>query len=179
MSPIYTTFTDTQPFTTYRKCLPSAFLSKSARRCSKSANPKSKEITYERDIVCLPKSFSGVGGVIKIPRAKSAREFLARNGLIGKISLKSTMTEEELMDEIRSVFYSQMDEDKLFQFSILQSSGGGSKTLSIPSVSSSFKWSASSIAGKNSKSPIYILAQEDLMVWSKYILHECTSHNLT
>ena len=102
--------------------------------------------------------------MIKIPRSKASREFLARNGLIGKISLKSSMTEDELMSEIRSVFYSQMDKDKFFQFSILQPSGGGSKTLSVPSVSSSFKWSASSIAGKNSRGPVYILAQEDLMV---------------
>ena len=102
--------------------------------------------------------------MIKIPRSKASREFLARSGLIGKISLKSSMTEDELMSEIRSVFYGQMDKDKFFQFSILQPSGGGSKTLSVPSVSSSFKWSASSIAGKNTRGLVYILAQEDLMV---------------
>ena len=95
--------------------------------------------------------------MIKIPRSKASREFLARNGLIGKISLKSSMTEDELMSEIRSVFYGQMDKEKFFQFSILQPSGGGSKTLSVPSVLSSFKWSASSIAGKNTRgSSIYL-----------------------
>ena len=65
------------------------------------------------------------GGVIKIPRSKASRELLARNGLIGKISLQSSMTEEELLSEIRSVFYTQMDKDKYFQFAILQPSGGG------------------------------------------------------
>ena len=35
------------------------------------------------------------------------------------------MTEEELLSEICSVFYTQMDKDKYFQFAILQPSGGG------------------------------------------------------
>ena len=65
------------------------------------------------------------------------------------------MTEDELMSEIRLVFYSQMDEDEFFQFSTLQPSGEGSKTLSVPFVSSSFKWSACSIAVRSTRGPVY------------------------
>ena len=98
---------------------------------------------------------------MKIPRKK---EFFASNKLIGKIRLKSTMTESDIMDEIRSVFRKPMNEDLLFRFEILQHSGFGSKCLSIPEVSSSYEWSASSVAGKNPKSPIYILALDKLKV---------------
>jgi hypothetical protein len=42
--------------------------------------------------------------------------------------------------------------------------GGSSKSLMVPSLSASFHWSAVSVAGKNSKSPIYILAEEELEV---------------
>lgn len=68
------------------------------------------------------------------------------------------------MREIRSVFKFAMDEDDFFKFKILQPSGGGSKSLSIREVSSSYKWTASTIAGKNSKSPIYIVAEDDLIL---------------
>ena len=34
----------------------------------------------------------------------------------------------------------------------------------VPSLSASFHWSAVSVARKNSKSPIYILAEEELEV---------------
>ena len=54
-------------------------------------------------------------------------EYLARNGLIGKIWLQSSMSEEEIMNEIRSMFA-----DDGFVFHILQSSGGSSKSLMAP-----------------------------------------------
>ena len=60
-------------------------------------------LTYDRDIICLPKSFVGDGGLIKIPRQQHLRDFLATNGLYGKIRLTSAMSEDEIMDEIRSV----------------------------------------------------------------------------
>ena len=41
--------------------------------------------------------------------------------------------------------------------------GGTSKSLAIPSVSDSFKWTASAIVPKNSKVPLYILAKEPLV----------------
>ncbi len=51
-----------------------------------------------------------------------------------------------------------------FRFKILQPSGGSSKSLSLPVRSTSFKWTASSVAGKNARVPMYILAQDDLKV---------------
>ena len=73
------------------------------------------------------------------------------------------MTEKEIMEEIRSVFSEPMNQDSKFQFLILQTSGGGSKTLTSPPTSSSFRWTARAVAG-NSKTPIYIIAIEDLKV---------------
>ena len=51
--------------------------------------------------MCLPKSHADADGLVKIPRKK---ELLASNKLIGKIRLKSSMSESEIMEEIRSVF---------------------------------------------------------------------------
>lgn len=44
------------------------------------------------------------------------------------------------------------------QFQILQHGRGKLKSLVVPSLSSSFAWTAGTVAG-SSKSPIYILAQ--------------------
>ena len=121
-----------------------------------------KDFVYDRDIVCIPKC-SGTS-TIKIPRSKDVREMLGRNGLIGKIRLMSSMSERQIMDEIKSVFTKPMKGKADFAFKILRPSGGSSKTLSIPALSSSFRRTAGVIAGKNSKMPIYIMADEDLEV---------------
>ena len=42
--------------------------------------------------------------------------------------------------------------------------GGTSKSLIIPALSSSYTWTASAVAGRNSKVPIYILAKVELKV---------------
>ena len=64
--------------------------------------PKRKTplVSYDRDIVCLTKDFESKNGTIKIPRSATSLEYLCRNGLKGKIRLSSSMTEEEIMDEI-------------------------------------------------------------------------------
>lgn len=124
-----------------------------------------KAIIYNRDIICLPKSSKSKNGDIKIPRGRAIRDMLSRNGLIGKVRLSCEMTEEEIMDEIRSVFSTAMNDDPDFPFAILQTAGGCSKSLAIPPVSSSYKWTASAVAGKNAKMPIYILAEDELKVF--------------
>ena len=124
--------------------------------------------TYDRDIICLPKSNSyTLDGLIKIPRKKSVRDYLASNRLIGKIRLHSEMSESAIMKEIRSVFSEPMNDSS---FKLLQMSGGGSKTLSEPVVSSTYKWTASAVAGRNSKVPIYILASRDLKVGDRRVV---------
>ena len=106
------------------------------------------------------------GKTVPIPRSKEMRDILAKNGLIGKVRLLSSMKEKDIMKEIRSVFEVPMRGKEDFPF---QPSGGNSKSMSIPALSSSFQWTASAVAGKNSKTPIYILAQDDLEV-GNYIL---------
>jgi len=129
--------------------LPSAFGKRVRGGKSKAPVPPSKRCRFERDIVCLPKAY---------------RSLLASNGLMGKIVLDSSMTEEEIMREIRSVFRKPMGFNTNFCFKVLQPAGGGSKTLTIPSLSPSYQWTASAVAGKNAKSPIYIMAVDDLQV---------------
>ena len=97
-------------------------MSKGRGGTSSNSKGKGKLITYERDIVCLPKWFG------------------------------------------RSVFRGPMDGDELFQFRILQSSGGDSRRLMIPVLSSSYKWTSHAVAGRNAKVPIYILAEDRLEV---------------
>ena len=84
--------------------------------------------------------------LFRIPRK---RDFLAANKLIGKIRLRSSMSQDEIMEEIRSVFEKPMGVDMFFRFQILQKSGFRSKCLAIPEVSSSCEWSASTVAGKD------------------------------
>ena len=105
--------------------------------------------------------YQGNKATFKIPRC---RDYLARKGLIGKIHLTSDMSEKEIFREIRSVFKKPMDCNRSFIFDVLQQTGGSSKSLTVPSVSSSYKWTASAVAGKNAKVPIYIIAREKLTV---------------
>ena len=73
------------------------------------------------------------------------------------------MTIEEVEDEIRSVFKPAMGSDPSFPFKYLQATGGGSRSLSIPSVSASFCWTAAQVAKLgNQRNTLYILAEEDL-----------------
>jgi hypothetical protein len=126
-----------------------------------SNSGQTRAFTYDRDILCLPSGMAD-GNTVQIPRAKVIRESLARNGLIGKIRLSSSMTEDEIYDEIRCVFSAPMNYQKDFPFKILQPSGGNSKSLIVPSLSPTYQWTASAVAGKLSKMPIYILAEDDL-----------------
>ena len=96
-------------------------------------NTKGKTYSYERDIVHLPSDFENESGTVKIPHSSAERDYLASNGLIGKISLSSDMTEREINREIRSVFRVLMGYDTLFDFKILQTTGGKSKHFDDPS----------------------------------------------
>ena len=93
------------------------------------------------------------------------------DGLVGRICLTSDMSEDDIFKEIRSVFRGPMEDNEYFKFNILQSTGGSSKTLVVPALSSSYKWTASAVAPKHVKTPIYILAREPLKVC--IIIHTC------
>ena len=149
---------------------PSAFLQRHANKMlgtvatQSSKKGKGKMYTYERDIVCLPKQFAKQEDLIGIPRKKDVRHFLAVNKLVGKIQLRSDMEETDIFDEIWSVFRVPMDHDDEFQFTILQPSGGDSRSLMVPELSHSYQWTSGAIAGRNAKTPIYILAEDQLKV---------------
>ena len=75
------------------------------------------------------------------------------------------MSEEDVRNEVRSVFQGPMGGQPNFPFAFLQPTGYGSKSLTIPAVSASFEWSAQQVAklGGN-KGTIYIVAEEKLNV---------------
>ena len=79
------------------------------------------------------------------------KHFLTVNKLLGKIQLNSSMGEDEIFDEIRSVFHVPMHGDSGFLFKILQPSGDDSRSLMIPELSHSYWWTASAVAGRNAK----------------------------
>lgn len=96
---------------------------------------------------------------------------LASLGLIGKVHLTSEMTDEDVANEIRSVFKGPMKEDPNFSFVCLQSTGGGSRSLAIPSQSLSFKWLPQQVSRLSGQTGvIYILAQAELSIEDS--LHE-------
>ncbi len=138
------------------------------RKCKKQGGTRPKkasvEKSWDRDIICLPMSRRNHANrnSFSYPRGQYRAE-LGRNGLIGKIHLTSLMLEEDVKNEIRSVFHEPMAGDPNFPFDFLQPTGGGSKLLAIPSVSSSFRWNAQQVARlATQKGAIYILAQAEL-----------------
>ena len=147
-----------QYYNLYFRKLPSEFKKNVSSTVKRKCN-----FTYERDILLLPASYrtSKNKSKVIIPRS---RDMLADNSLIGKIVLESSMSEEEIFDEIRSVFKEAMGNKSDFDFTILQHTGGKSKTLTILAVTDNYTWTAASVAGKNAKAPIYILANENLIV---------------
>lgn len=145
-----------------KKKLPSTFLRKG--KSTSASKMKERFFTYDRDIICLPMSY-GSSSAINIPKSRAN---LAKNGLIGKLRLTSDMTEETIFDEIRSVFRGPMGNSKSFCFDVLQPTGGSSKSLTVPSLSHSFKWTASAILPKNAKMPLYIRAKDPLVCVNYY-----------
>ena len=103
---------------------------------------------------------------IPYPRGKY-RASLGEKGLIGKVRLTSDMTENEVTVEICSVFSEQMSGRKDFPFDFLQPTGAGTKSLSVPSVSSSFCWTPQQVAKLGSKQPLYIVAK-DVLIFQEY-----------
>ena len=73
------------------------------------------------------------------------------------------MTVEEVEDEIRSVFKHPMNSRDDFLFIYLQPTGCGSRSLTVPALSSSFDWTSQQVAklGGN-KGTMYIMAQDEL-----------------
>ena len=68
---------------------------------SSASTKRMKVFSYDRDIICLPKSLVECGGSVPIPHNQRARSMLATGGLIGKIHLESSMSQKDIWREIR------------------------------------------------------------------------------
>ena len=101
--------------------------------------------TWDRDIICLPRTSKKEDNYIPYPRGKF-RARLGRDGLVGKVYITSNMTVEEVGKEIRSAFEFAIGGDYSFPFKYLQATGGGVRGLTIPSVSALFKWTVQQVA---------------------------------
>lgn len=132
------------------------------RRKREVATKPAKVASWDREVICLPSCYVELfssNGVMPIPRKK--KDVLGAFGLIGKIHLESTWTESEVQDEIRSVFEDAMDKDDSFPFNFLQVTGTGTKSLILPKVSASYKWTPKEVAGRADR-PLYILLRRHM-----------------
>ena len=148
------------------------------RRAAANTRAKRPKIvqSWDRDIVCLPQCLS-CRGTVKYPRGKY-RARLGTLGLMGKIHITDDMSVEQVAAEVRSVFKVPMNSRNDFPFHYLQPTGSGTRTLSTPSVSSSFCWTAKQVARLgNSSGTIYILADDDLNVNGEEVRKMCVVHD--
>lgn len=76
------------------------------------------------------------------------------------------MTEEEVLEEVRSVFKEAMGNDSSFPFRFLQVAGGGSKSLTIPVLSASYTWTAREVVKMAGQGCLYIQAQAALQEYN-------------
>ena len=76
---------------------------------------------YTKDIVCIPPKIAKNLDTYPIPKGES-RAKLAEMGLIGKISIESTWSADEVESEIRSVFISAFNfpDDLPFEYTYLR-----------------------------------------------------------
>ena len=124
--------------------IPSRFLKKKKENKGKGkAVIKEKLRVWTKDIICLPSDYSSLDE-IPLPRGAKRME-LTNFGLVGKISLSSNMSEEEIRREVLSVFTNAMGGNDQFNFKFLQSIGSGCRALFDPMTSSSFQWTAKEI----------------------------------
>ena len=119
-----------------------------------------KIVTWDREIICLPNcymSLFSLNRVLPIPHKK--KDILASFGLVGRLHLESDWSEGKVLVEIRSTFKDSMHDSNQFKF--LQVTGVGSKSLMVPKLSASYKWTLKEVAGQADK-PIYVLLENDI-----------------
>ena len=143
--------------------MPSLFSGKRGRNQPGPKAKKAKTTTYDRDVVCLPNSYPSQVGRYVIPR-RETRADLASKGLIGKLRLVSDMSEDDIFAEVRSVFGTAMGHDPDFPFVFLQRCCPGSNTLTAPSISSSFSWTAKEVVRLAGQGCLYVRAESDLEI---------------
>ena len=158
---------------------PSFFLQKRKKFAGGHAT---KTVQYVRDILCIPASWCKNPGHVTIPRGER-RNYLAENGLLGKIEFNSEMTAKDIRLEVCKVFVSPMGlseddirEGKTVKFRFLQRTGAGSRTLCVPSVAEEFEWNARHVSTlAKSGGIIYVQAVDELIglevssAYNKYV----------
>ena len=72
------------------------------------------------------------------------------------------MSENEVLNEVRSIFHDAMGHDSNFPFRFLQTGGGGTNSLTAPVVSALFTWTAKKVAKLSGQGCLYIEAQAEL-----------------
>ena len=92
------------------RVLPSSFLKK------KKKGNTSIQI-WDKDIVCFPQEYVVNPQDIPIPRGKKRLD-LNKKGLVGKIRLTSDMDEDEVKEQICSVFADRMNNNCKFPFKV-------------------------------------------------------------
>jgi hypothetical protein len=136
---------------------------------------KSKvEKALTRDFMLLPPDCKEGNGRVRIPRGGYRNQLIGAQ-LIGKVQLRPSMTDLEVRREICTVFatpmgistkaFDELDSDDagFFEFDYLQSSGSGTCSLCIPSVSKSFSWTGQEVARLSKQGKmIYLLARKPL-----------------
>ena len=77
--------------------------------------------------------------------------------------MTSEMDEEDVAKEITSIFKGPMKDNDNFCFQYPQSTGGGTKSLTVPAQSASFKWTPLQVSRLSGQSgTVFILAQDEL-----------------
>lgn len=112
-----------------------------------------KPTQYQRDIICLPNSSQQeLDGVIQIASGKTTVE-LAEMGLFGKSWTNiSLMTKEDVKSKICQVLMTLMGlstdnlVNKHFEFTYLQKTDLGSRSLCLPGVSYHFEWNGKHVS---------------------------------
>ena len=81
------------------------------------------------------------------------------------------MSAEDVAREVRSIFKESIKEHTNFYFQYLQATGGGTKSLTVPSQSASVKWMLFQVSHLSARSgTIYILAQDELDLNDKTLI---------
>ena len=84
------------------------------------------------------------------------------------------MSVDDVEAEIRSVFKQAMSDRDNFPYTYLQATGCGSRSLTVPSLSTSFDWTAQQVAklGGN-KGTVYIMAEDELKTLAEVCVCVC------
>ena len=93
--------------------LPSSFLKKKKKKGGQSSSLQ----IWDKDIICFPWDYVKNPNDIPIPRGRKRLE-LNSQGLIGKVRLTSDMDEDEIREQICSVFSDKMDNNAKFPFKV-------------------------------------------------------------